>query len=71
MGRDKTPKPAAAAVEIKPEVVIGLDGRPQRPPRGKIKSHLRRLAYLGFNFVVVIVVQRRPVLRYRGIRVLV
>ena len=32
MGRDKTPKPAAAAVE--PEVIIGLDGRPQRPPRG-------------------------------------
>jgi hypothetical protein len=38
MGRDKTPKPAAAAVEAKPEVVIGLDGRPQRPPRGKNNS---------------------------------
>ena len=34
MGRDKTPKPAAA-VEVKTEVIIGLDGRPQRPPRGE------------------------------------
>lgn len=32
MGRDKTVKPAAP--EVKAEVIIGLDGKPQRPPRG-------------------------------------
>ena len=34
MGRDKTPKPAAAVAEVKAEIIIGLDGKPQRPPRG-------------------------------------
>ena len=35
MGRDKVPKPAAVPVEAKSDVIIGLDGKPQRPPRGQ------------------------------------
>ena len=34
MGRDKTPKPAAIVAEVKTDIIIGLDGKPQRPPRG-------------------------------------
>lgn len=40
MGRDKVPKAAPAAVETNDCLVIGLSGKPQRPPRGKSDTNV-------------------------------